>query len=179
MSDQNESPKSDHLNDRQRAFVSIYVRNRFNGTRAAIKAGYAPNSAAETASELLKKDKIKEAVKAEIKAFLDDVEPLKKLWVEEVKALAFSDIRDVQEFDEDGVRFKRSRDLKSRAARAIESVESTVTYDKQGNKVVTKKVKLHSKKGSLDTLGKYLGMLQDDPTAGVTIIINQNETDLV
>lgn len=41
------------LNDRQRLFCMEYVKNFFNGTKAAIAAGYSENTANEQASRLL------------------------------------------------------------------------------------------------------------------------------
>lgn len=49
------------LSDKQHAFVIQYCVD-FNGTQAAIRAGYSENGAAQQASELLTYDKIKKAV---------------------------------------------------------------------------------------------------------------------
>lgn len=46
------------LTDRQRAFVLEYLRD-LNGTQAAIRAGYAEDRAASTASRLLRKPEIR------------------------------------------------------------------------------------------------------------------------
>ena len=46
------------LTDRQRAFIEQLPRNQWNGTKAAIAAGYAENSAAVMACRLLKDPKI-------------------------------------------------------------------------------------------------------------------------
>lgn len=47
---------------REQAFVEFYFTERFNGTKAAIKAGYSPRSAHVTASRLLRKAKVIEAI---------------------------------------------------------------------------------------------------------------------
>jgi phage terminase small subunit len=49
------------LTDRQERFVQEYLID-LNGTKAAIRAGYAPDSAEVTASRLLRKAKVAEAV---------------------------------------------------------------------------------------------------------------------
>lgn len=49
------------LNDKQEMFCREYITD-FNGTKAAIRAGYSEKSAAEQASELLTKPKIQERV---------------------------------------------------------------------------------------------------------------------
>lgn len=48
-------------------FAKAYVTNGFNGTKAAIKAGYAENSADVTASKLLRNTKVLEKIDAEMK----------------------------------------------------------------------------------------------------------------
>lgn len=53
--------KKDTLRPKQRRFVEEYLIDR-NGTQAAIRAGYAKNSANEQASQLLAKLNIREAV---------------------------------------------------------------------------------------------------------------------
>jgi phage terminase small subunit len=52
----------DELTDQQRLFCMEYVTTFFNGTKAAINAGYAKESATEQASRLLTKDKVKDLV---------------------------------------------------------------------------------------------------------------------
>lgn len=47
---------------KQKLFISAYCSNDFNGTQAAIDAGYSENSAAEIATENLRKPHIAEAI---------------------------------------------------------------------------------------------------------------------
>lgn len=49
------------MTDKQAAFVREYVKD-FNATQAAIRAGYAPDSARQQASENLSKHDIQEAI---------------------------------------------------------------------------------------------------------------------
>lgn len=53
-----------HLNGRRRRFAEEYVVD-YNGTQAAIRAGYAPNSAHVEASRLLRIAKVRDAISAE------------------------------------------------------------------------------------------------------------------
>ena len=59
---------SDHsqkkLTGKEEAFIQFYCSNGFNGTQAAIKAGYSENTAGEIACENLKKPHIKEHIDA-------------------------------------------------------------------------------------------------------------------
>jgi len=50
------------LNNKQLAFVEEYLANGFNGTKAAIKAGYSQRTAYSIANELLKKPEIQEVI---------------------------------------------------------------------------------------------------------------------
>lgn len=62
------------LNERQQQFIEEYLID-FNGTQAAIRAGYAENGASVTAHHLLRNPKIREIVeerKAERRQFMQD-----------------------------------------------------------------------------------------------------------
>jgi phage terminase small subunit len=69
--------------------------------------------------------------------------------IHELAGIAFSDIRDVLDFDKDGVTIKNSEDIPDSVARTISEVSS------DGDKV---KVKLYDKLAAIDKLGKHLGM---------------------
>jgi phage terminase small subunit len=168
----------DGLNDRQKLFVKLYVAHRFNGARAAREAGYSPDADKEIASRLLTDVNIQEAIKLEKKRVLEDLDDLRVLWLKEQESLALSDFRDIASFDSKGIVFKSSDDLEDNAARSVESVEVTTTFTKQGDPVVTHKIKLHNKGKALDSLGKYIGMLKDEQQVGVTIVINSDESKL-
>ena len=49
------------LNPKQQSFVEEYLKD-LNGAQAAIRAGYSPNRAEQTASRLLTNGKVKSAV---------------------------------------------------------------------------------------------------------------------
>lgn len=50
------------LTNKQQAFCKYYVRNGFNATKAALKAGYKKTTAASTGSENLQKPEIKKKI---------------------------------------------------------------------------------------------------------------------
>lgn len=171
--------KKGELTLKQRLFVEHYIANGFNASKAAKDAGYSPKTCSEMGMENLNKPQIAEAVKKACNAVLSDVEKLKVKWLNEVNAISFSDFRKVAKFNKEGVELTDSDEMDDDTARAIESIESVTTYDKLGDKVVTKKVKLYSKTKGLDTLGKFLGILKEEQAAGVTIIINKDETSVL
>lgn len=90
------------LTEKQRLFAEIYVRN-FNATQAAIKAGYAFDSAFMRGHELVRNSKVrgyinylKELKKESIMAGIDDIVELKM-------RIAFSDMTDFIQFGQERV----------------------------------------------------------------------------
>ena len=80
------------LTEKELLFIREYCKNGFNGTKAAIKAGYSKNSAKEIASQNLTKLNIKN----EIKKYLDEVlqdykDTLEYEIIQTYKILAFYD----------------------------------------------------------------------------------------
>lgn len=61
----------DYITPKQQAFIMHYLANNQNATQAAIMAGYSPRSAASTASEMLKMDKIKKRIEGEKQQQMD------------------------------------------------------------------------------------------------------------
>lgn len=55
---------SDGLSVKQRLFVDYYIQLKGNGTQAALKAGYSPNTAYSIAMENLKKPQVQAAIHA-------------------------------------------------------------------------------------------------------------------
>ena len=142
-------------------FAYYYPRLKFNATESAKRAGYSQKTAYSQGQRLLKNVEIQNLVSIEIRAMLSDVDKLTLKWLEQVKQIAFSDIREV--FD-DTNNLKNIKDIKGDTALAIELVEVVQTYNKQTEEnIYTKKVKMSSKVKGLELLGKYLAILQDNP----------------
>lgn len=59
------------LRQRQKAFVHYYIANGFNGTRAAISAGYSRKNARNIASENLAKPNIRAFMEQTMKEMMD------------------------------------------------------------------------------------------------------------
>lgn len=55
------------LTRKQELFIEYYLANGFNGSAAAVSAGYSEKTAKEIASELLTKPNIKEIIEAKLK----------------------------------------------------------------------------------------------------------------
>ncbi len=69
------------LEPRQRLFITEYLKD-FNGTQAAIRAGYAETSAKEQASRMLTKDNIKQEI-ARRKDIIDRTTNISKQYIME------------------------------------------------------------------------------------------------
>ena len=136
-----------------------------NGTRAAIAAGFSEFTAAEQASRLLKNVKVqriiqslqsKRASKLDIKA--DRI-------AEELARMGFANMHDYIRIDGDGRPTLDMRALDRDKFAAIQEIREDATGgtgDGERRQVLRTTFKLHDKKGSLELLGRHLGMFQDN-----------------
>jgi phage terminase small subunit len=141
----------DQMNLRQKKFCHEYLVD-FNGTNAAIRAGYSKKSANQIAVENL--------MKPTIRAYIDKVTRIQFMNADlktedilrELKSLAFTDIKDYLSYDEAGnITFKHSDEVNGRGISEI-----TRTEGKEG---VNFKFKLIDKLKPLEILAKYVGLL--------------------
>lgn len=94
----------DGLSLKQRAFVREYLVDR-NGTQAAIRAGYSPTSAAESACELLRLSNIKELVAEKERRLADMADVDAALVISELREVAMADPRDLVSIHRGACRF--------------------------------------------------------------------------
>lgn len=142
------------LNAKQAAFVREYLIDN-NGAQAAIRAGYSAHTAKEKAAHLLTIVNVRTALTA-AQANVAEAAGITAVMVAlEYKKLAFSNLTDYVEWGPDGVKLKASVDLKD--AGAVLEVSESITESGR-----TRKIKLHDKKGSLDSLCKQLGFNAPD-----------------
>lgn len=152
------------LNERQRRFTVEYVKD-FNGTQAAIRAGYAQRGAAVTASQHLTNPKIQALIAEHVKAREVRAAVTQDRVVQELARIAFADIRNVMTWDGERTRFKASDELDDDAARTIALVKERVTRnvgrDGEVTYLETRELKLYDKLKALEMLGRHLGMFND------------------
>jgi phage terminase small subunit len=179
----------DGLTDRQRVFVEEYLVD-LNGTQAAIRAGYSPDSARSIASENLTKPNIAAAVDA---ALAERPGVTRARIVDELAAIAFSDIRKVVSWrpemtvieaeegaeGEEGGRAVVSRVTVVDSATLEPETAAAVAEVSQGATGALK-VKMHDKSAALEKLGRTLGMFKDrvEHTGQVAIMISETEAKL-
>ncbi len=149
------------LTDRQAAFVREYLVDMI-ATKAAIRAGYSPESARTEGWRLLNNadvaaviDKTRRERGDRLDVRADDV-------VKELSRIAFGDITKVVSWnDTTGLTYVPSEDLDNETTPSIAEVSDKTTESKSGTKR-EQRVKLHDKTRALELLGKHLGMFKAD-----------------
>ena len=153
------------MNQQRLAFAQAYLVSGI-GTKAAIAAGYSERSAYSTAHRLLKDAEVQAYIEAQRReaAFrarlsLDSV-------IAEMRAIAFSDIRDVVAVRRGGVDLVESSLWKDDAAKAVESVAQTSSGIR---------IKMHDKLHALETLLGYLQENHQDDAEGLDALGKVNQ----
>jgi phage terminase small subunit len=150
----------------------------FNGTQAAIRAGYSKKTAAEQASRLLRKVKVQLYIQAQFKKTADKLEITKERVMQEMANIAFSDVRKL--FD-DNCKLENIKDLPDEVAAALSSVEIDELFAYgDGGKVqigVTKKVKLWDKVKALEMFAKHFKIYTDAPTIKTNITLGYGKDE--
>jgi phage terminase small subunit len=165
-------PDNDELTDKQRLFCIYYVKC-FNATQAAIKAGYSPDRAHVTGSELVRNRKVADGIKR-LKSnmanilFIDAMDVLNKY-----VAIAFADIKDYVDFGQQDVPLMTKKGPVMNSDGEIMTVKqsfvalrdpsevdgSIIGEVKEGKDGVS--VKLHDKMKALEMLTRYFDLLPD------------------
>lgn len=157
--------ESDDLTDRQRLFCIYYIKS-FNATMAAIKAGYAPDSAHVQGSRLLRNDKVAEEIrklKGEMQQgiFIDAMDVLNK-YIQ----IAFADITDFATFGKKEVEvYDEAGNADTIEVNYVDFKESSmvdgtiITEVKQGKDGIS--VKLADKMKAFEFLAKHFDMVPD------------------
>lgn len=155
------------LTGRQEAFCNEYLVD-LNGTKAAIRAGYSPVSAAEVASQNLRMSNIQARISQLRESTGKGYNITRERIAQELARISFFDIRNI--FDDNG-KLKSPEDWSDEEAAAVSGLETEQLTEGYGNdKVVIgqlKKVKITDKKGALDSLAKLMGYNAPDKTAFV------------
>lgn len=147
------------LTPKEARFVSEYLID-YVGSDAAKRAGYAPRSAAVTASRLLAKPAIKAAVDAKRAQLLGSTDLTATRVLEEMRRVALSDVRTL--FDTDG-NLKPLHTLTADEAACIAGLEVIIKNAKAGDGVTDTihKIKVWDKPRTLEMLAKHFGLLTE------------------
>jgi phage terminase small subunit len=168
------SPKITKIPPKRRFFITEYLKD-FNGTEAAIRAGYSKNSAYAQASTILKRVEIEEEIEKQLQKRLEKIGVSKDRVLTEIARLAFSDNRRL--YRKDGSLLMPS-EWDDETAAAIAGVETFEEFSGRGEDRtqigITKKVKVWDKARCLELLGRHLKLFGEktgDNGNGVTIPI--------
>ena len=154
------------LRPKQQRFVQEYLVD-LNATKAAIRAGYSEKTAGSQGFDLLKKPEIELAVQQAFEDVAQRVGVTQQMVIKEYVRLAFSDLSDVVDVSSGEVVVHNLNELSEDVRRAVSEVSSSVTPSG-----INMRVKLHDKKGALDSLAKYLGLLKDNNDKGTNVQVN-------
>lgn len=151
---------SNELSDQQKLFCHEYITQKFNGTQAAINAGYSPRSAKEQAARLLTNHNIRTLL-TELKKDLGlRLGITRERIALELAKTAFLDIGDLLE---DTGTIRAIGSMGEAARGSIAAVEITELYNNEGDNIgQTKKIKVWNKIDALKSLANLLGY--DAPT---------------
>jgi len=178
------------LDPREERFIALYVENP-NGTQAAIAAGYAPKGAHVTASRLLKRAKIKEAIakrNAEIMAKYDFTPDR---IIRELAKIAAVNLEDFIAKQDDGsviIDFSTATREQMAGLAGIDVEEYTEGRGENARGVKKIRVKPGDKKGALVELAKLARMYPAErtevtgadggPITAVTLNASQHKIDI-
>lgn len=150
------------LNEQQKKFVDEFLVD-FNGTQAAIRAGYSQKSAYAQAHALLKKHEIQNLLKSKKRKTAEKLELSQKRVLLELTRLAFSDLRNY--FNADGTP-KPITELSDDAAAALASSEieiraGKIVKSKKQPSVTISRLKLWDKSKAIEMLAKHFHIFDE------------------
>lgn len=147
------------LTHRQRIFVSSYIGNNFDGTKAAIDAGYDFDEADRVARSMLKKPPIIEAIQRAILYFTEKEKLKFQQLLDELKLIALSNMGDFFKNDGHGDPYLEMPQDGDPRLRAISEIQIDSYFEGKGKgrrEVKRMKFKMHDKLSAIDKLLKIL-----------------------
>lgn len=144
------------LTGKQEQFCQEYLID-LNATRSAVRAGYPARSASVTGCRLLINAKVHARITELRKEIGERCRVNQDRIIEEYSKLAFTNLEDVMDWADGDLKLRNGDDISASAHGAISEVIRTETP----TGIITLRVKLMDKKGALDSLAKYFGMITD------------------
>lgn len=165
------------LTEQQKKFCREYMKD-FNGTQAAIRAGYSKKTSNEQAVRLLANVSVQKFIKTLQEKNAEKHEGLADEIVAELKRIGFSDIKNFLDSDN---AVKDISQLPSELTTLVESIKKTETEfgdEDHGGTKTSIQFKLHSKLDALEKLAKYVGLYEaDNRQRGAVITVNIEDAD--
>lgn len=163
--------KRTELTGREQRFVTEYPID-YNGTRAAVAAGYSQKGASAIACALLKKPHIQKALKKSHQEVMKRTGLTKERILYELECLAFRNIKKF--FDEDGFLLEKGQinQLPDEVCACIDGWEQESWWEGKGEDAVRHqkiKVKLVGKGPMVELVLKHLGLLIEKKDVSGTV----------
>lgn len=147
------------MTEQRKRFADKYFET-LNGTQSAIYAGYSEKTAVSQASQMLQDPEVSEYLQNLRNEEAERNGVSREKWLQELKKIGFSDIREL--YSSDG-QLHNIKQIDDDTAGAISAIKSKEIYDGDGNKVGDIiEVKTHDKLRALDTIGRHLGYFEKD-----------------
>jgi phage terminase small subunit len=156
--------KQKKLTAKEELFKSVYCVNGFNGTQAAIEAGYGKKCAKETACKLLTKVNIRDAVREHLDSVIGQYkDTLHYKIINTYQKRAFYDPS--KYITKDGA-LKMSLEDMGEMSVIIDGIETTINTKGYSST----KVKLANREKSLEQLTKYMQLIVDKVDVKVDVV---------
>lgn len=143
------------LTVREARFIEEYLVD-LCGAAAAVRAGYSPKRSNVRALLILRRPRVRAALKAAQEVRSKKVNITAERVLEELATIAFADVTSYLEQDKRGTKLKRFEDMPAGSTRALEGVSES--RGPQGDRVA---VKLNDKQRALDKLCAHLGICKE------------------
>jgi len=156
------------LTPKRRRFVAEYLKD-YNGTQAAIRAGYSPTSANQQASAILAIPNVKALVEQKEQSVHERL-GLDAAWVLS-RYMNIADADLAEAYHDDG-RLKQMHEIPIHLRKALGGVEVEKRTEGRGDdaeEVMTTKIKLVDRKGALDSLARNMKLLDPETSVNVTV----------
>lgn len=146
------------INPQQAQFAEEYLTD-LDGKAAAIRAGYAPSSAAVQANRLLNHV----GVAAYIGDMMEERQQRTMITQDQVlRELALLGLSNVENFIiNDAGNVELATGARSEEMKTIKKMKRTIKYDKEGNKITETELEFWDKVAALRLAGKHLGMFTE------------------
>jgi phage terminase small subunit len=169
----------DGLLPKEREFCYQYLLCNFNATTAARTVGY--KNPRQMAVHLKGRQCVVKFLKKLSKKHFDKLDITVESVSQELARLGFSDITNLVDIEADTITLKDQEEMGT-ATRTIQSIEindsrQNIGSDEKPTYVgeIKTKLRMHDKKGALDSLGKWLKMFVDQSESTINVNIAEAE----
>ncbi len=166
------------LNPMQLRFAQEYMLDPSSGSKAALRAGYSPDSSRQAAVRLLADPRIKKIIQDEQNRVIETTGVTKDRILQELMKIAFADPSATITVDEDGEPVINPHGLSSAESAGLEvAINTTGSKDKKVKSVSVRTIKPADRISALEKLGKHLGIFVDrhQIEEAVRVVITEEE----